>query len=39
VILLTHRCIEADIDAAIDAIEMLATVLSRVVRLRLEDLD
>ena len=39
VILLTHRCIEADIDAAIDAIEMLATVLSRGVRLRLEDLD
>jgi len=39
VILLSHRCIEARVDAAIEAIGKLPTVLSRVIRLRLEDLD
>jgi homoserine dehydrogenase len=39
VILLSHRCIEARVDAAIETIERLPTVLSQVVRLRLEDLD
>jgi homoserine dehydrogenase len=39
VILLSHRCIEARVDAAIETIERLPTVLSQVIRLRLEDLD
>ena len=39
VILLTHRCIESAVDQAIAMIEALPTVLSSVVRLRLEDLD
>jgi homoserine dehydrogenase len=38
IILLTHRTIEHRIDTAIRRIEALATVLSRVIRIRLEDL-
>ena len=39
VILISHRCLEAQVDTAIAAIEALPTVLSQVIRLRLEDLD
>ncbi|MCO5099536.1 MAG: homoserine dehydrogenase [Burkholderiaceae bacterium] len=39
IILLTHRTIERRIVAAIERIEALETVLSRVVRIRLEDLQ
>ncbi len=39
IILLTHRTIEKQVDAAIARIEALATVLSKVIRIRLEDLD
>ncbi len=39
IILLTHRTIERHIDAAIERIEALKTVLSRAVRIRLEELD
>ncbi len=39
IILLTHRTIEKQIDEAIARIEALATVLSKVIRIRLEDLD
>ncbi|MET0509157.1 MAG: homoserine dehydrogenase [Burkholderiaceae bacterium] len=38
IILLTHRTIEHRIDTAIRRIEALATVLSKVIRIRLEDL-
>jgi homoserine dehydrogenase len=39
IILLTHRTIEKQIDAAIARIEALETVLSKAIRIRLEDLD
>ena len=39
IILLTHRTIERHIDAAIERIEALKTVLSRAVRIRLEELN
>ena len=39
IILLTHRTIEKQVDAAIARIEALSTVLSKVIRIRLEDLD
>jgi homoserine dehydrogenase len=39
IILLTHRTIENRVDAAIARIEALSTVLSKVIRIRLEDLD
>jgi len=39
IILLTHRCIEKQIVAAIAKIESLATVKGRVVRIRLEELN
>jgi homoserine dehydrogenase len=39
IILLTHRTIENRVDAAIGHIEALSTVLSKVIRIRLEDLD
>jgi homoserine dehydrogenase len=39
VVLLTHRALERDVDAAIAAIEALPTVLGPVVRLRMEDLS
>ncbi|NDB14505.1 MAG: homoserine dehydrogenase, partial [Betaproteobacteria bacterium] len=39
VILLTHCCLEAAVDAAVVRIESLPTVLSTAIRLRLEDLD
>ena len=39
IILITHRTIERRIVVAIERIEALSTVLSRVVRLRLEDLQ
>ena len=39
IILLTHRTIEKQVNAAIARIEALATVLSTVVRIRLEDLN
>jgi homoserine dehydrogenase len=39
IILLTHRTIEKNIDAAIAAIEALPTVAGKVVRVRLEDLN
>jgi homoserine dehydrogenase len=39
IILLTHRTIEKQVDGAITRIEALSTVLSRVIRIRLEDLD
>ncbi|MEK9721375.1 MAG: ACT domain-containing protein, partial [Quisquiliibacterium sp.] len=39
IILLTHRTIEKQVDRAISGIEALPTVLSRVIRIRLEDLD
>lgn len=39
VVLLTHRALERDVDAAIAAIEALSTVLGPVVRLRMEDLS
>jgi homoserine dehydrogenase len=39
IILLTHRCIERQVVAAIAAIEALATVRGKVVRIRLEHLD
>jgi hypothetical protein len=38
IILLTHRTIERNMDAAIASIEALATVSGRVTRLRLEEL-
>ena len=37
-ILLTHRCIEKQVDSAIERIEALSTVLSKAIRIRLEDL-
>jgi homoserine dehydrogenase len=39
IILLTHRTIEKQVDEAIRSIEALSTVLSRAIRIRLEDLD
>ncbi len=39
IILLTHRTIEKNVDDAIAAIEALATVSGRVVRIRLEELN
>jgi homoserine dehydrogenase len=39
IILLTHRTIEKNIDAAIAAVEALPTVAGKVVRIRLEDLN
>ena len=39
IILLTHRTIEKRVDTAIGRIEALSTVLSKVTRIRLEDLD
>ena len=39
IILLTHRCIEKQVVAAIAKIESLATVKGRVVRIRLEELN
>jgi len=39
IILLTHRTIEKQVDEAIRSIEALPTVLSRAIRIRLEDLD
>jgi len=39
IILLTHRTIEKQVDTAISRIEALPTVLSKVIRIRLEDLD
>jgi homoserine dehydrogenase len=39
IILLTHRTIENRVDTAIARIEALPTVLSRVIRIRLEELD
>src|SRR5262245_3441046 len=39
IILLTHKCIEKDVDAAIGKIEALATVKGKVVRIRLEELN
>ncbi len=39
IILLTHRTIEKNIDAAIAAVESLPTVAGKVVRIRLEDLN
>ena len=39
IVLLTHRCVEGDIDEALVEIEALETVLDRVVRVRVEDLS
>ena len=39
IILLTHRTIEKQVDAAIARIEGLSTVLSRAIRIRLEELN
>ncbi|NJM32471.1 MAG: homoserine dehydrogenase, partial [Limnobacter sp.] len=39
IVLLTHRCIEGNINKAIELIENLDTVLDRVVRIRVEDLS
>jgi homoserine dehydrogenase len=39
VIILTHRCIEKNANAAIAKIESLATMSAKVVRIRLEELD
>jgi homoserine dehydrogenase len=39
IILLTHRCIERQVEAAIAKIEALATVKGKVVRIRLEELS
>ncbi len=39
IILLTHRTIEKQVDTAIARIEALSTVLSKAVRIRLEDLN
>jgi len=39
IILLTHRTIEKQVDEAIRRIEALPTVLSKAIRIRLEDLD
>jgi homoserine dehydrogenase len=39
VIILTHRCIEENANAAIAKIEKLASMSAKVVRIRLEDLD
>ncbi|MFA7667395.1 MAG: homoserine dehydrogenase [Burkholderiaceae bacterium] len=38
IILLTHRCIEKQVDAAVSRLEALPTVLSKAVRIRLESL-
>ena len=39
IILLTHRTIEKQVNAAIARIEALSTVLSKAIRIRLEDLN
>ena len=39
IILLTHRTIEKQVDSAIARIEALSTVLSKVIRIRLEELN
>jgi len=39
VIILTHRCMEADADKAIAKIETLDSMASKVVRIRLEELN
>jgi len=39
IILLTHRSVEKQVVAAITAIEALATVDGKVVRIRMEELD
>jgi homoserine dehydrogenase len=39
IIMLTHRCIEKQVDAAIGGVEALATVRGKVVRIRLEHLN
>ena len=39
VIILTHRCLEEDADKAITKIETLASMASKVVRIRLEELN
>ncbi|MDX1669496.1 MAG: homoserine dehydrogenase, partial [Limnobacter sp.] len=39
IVLLTHRCVEGDIDEALVEIEALETVLDRVIRVRVEDLS
>ena len=38
VVIITHRCVEADANRAIKAIEALETIAQKVVRIRLEDL-
>jgi homoserine dehydrogenase len=38
IILLTHKCIEGDVDDAIGRVEALPTVRGKVVRIRMEDL-
>ena len=39
VIILTHRSIEANVNAAIASIEALPTIAAKVVRIRLEELN
>ena len=39
IILLTHRTIEKQVDSAIAKIEALSTVLSKAIRIRLEELN
>ena len=39
IILLTHECVERDVNAAIARIEALGTVLSKVTRIRMESLN
>lgn len=39
IVLLTHRCIEGDVNKAVAEIEALETVLDKVVRVRVEDLN
>lgn len=39
IVLLTHNCIEGNINQAISEIEALSTVLNQVVRIRVEDLN
>jgi homoserine dehydrogenase len=39
IILLTHRAIEKNVDAAIQRIETLATVVGKVTKIRLEELN
>lgn len=39
IVLLTHRCIEGDVNKAVAEIESLETVLDKVIRVRVEDLS